>query len=772
MPNSLEPVNADNRLVPQGQGQGYNSYPTQGAPADNLSLRDLLRLLERHKLLVLSIIGIVTLAVLAQQLLSPNNYRSVAQLQVELIDEVGTNQADVDSRNDQRVANTVRLHRSRSSAEAVVRDLNLTENPAFLAELGEVSGDETALMQQATNTLMSMVDVTSEPGSDLVSIAVTAKSPELAPLIANRYPDTVGELRNANSNKRREGLLESLLAEQEERGEAARVAFAELSEFRGETQMLVGAGGQEDLAQVNRIAAEAASASANSAGSASRSSVISRAAGINSTAQATSAALQQLERQHSGLVAEEARLGAIYGPNHPEIVRVTSELATVTSAMVNARAQAAAAAQSVAAAEGAQLREMARSQAAQDAARAGRLQGALAAVTSRAFRNNANFVKLSELERAAQLAETAYSSISSRIEQIRAQMQLEGVNTLLVSPAAANYDRISPEPVRMVLIALVGSAIVAAFIALGVDLIDDRLRTSSQIKRLFGLPTLGMLPMFGGGLSTEIKKSPVISDPQSMFAEAARSTYSELRSLPRNKLGQTVLVTSPLPGDGKSTVSLTMAAAAVAMGDRAVLVDLDLRKLGLLQKLQHELDTPDIVDVMSGRVELDNVLEDHTNRPLLDGPEEISDLDETNHIVLLSAKRPVSDPAAMLTARRLNVLIAELREKFDLVVINAPAALAVRDARAMCEFADHTVVVTRWGRTTIDQMKATIETLGGRAAGVIFDQVDYADHARRQFGDSIQYYMESSGYYTDAVPPRMTLFGQVRRFFTRRPEAA
>lgn len=772
MPNSLEPVNADNRLVPQGQGQGYNSYPTQGAPADNLSLRDLLRLLERHKLLVLSIIGIVTLAVLAQQLLSPNNYRSVAQLQVELIDEVGTNQADVNSRNDQRVANTVRLHRSRSSAEAVVRDLNLTENPAFLAELGEVSGDETALMQQATNTLMSMVDVTSEPGSDLVSIAVTAKSPELAPLIANRYPDTVGELRNANSNKRREGLLESLLAEQEERGEAARVAFAELSEFRGETQMLVGAGGQEDLAQVNRIAAEAASASANSAGSASRSSVISRAAGINSTAQATSAALQQLERQHSGLVAEEARLGAIYGPNHPEIVRVTSELATVSSAMVDARAQAAAAAQSVAAAEGAQLREMARSQAAQDAARAGRLQGALAAVTSRAFRNNANSVKLSELERAAQLAETAYSSISSRIEQIRAQMQLEGVNTLLVSPAAANYDRISPEPVRMVLIALVGSAIVAAFIALGVDLIDDRLRTSSQIKRLFGLPTLGMLPMFGGGLSTEIKKSPVISDPQSMFAEAARSTYSELRSLPRNKLGQTVLVTSPLPGDGKSTVSLTMAAAAVAMGDRAVLVDLDLRKLGLLQKLQHELDTPDIVDVMSGRVELDNVLEDHTNRPLLDGPEEISDLDETNHIVLLSAKRPVSDPAAMLTARRLNVLIAELREKFDLVVINAPAALAVRDARAMCEFADHTVVVTRWGRTTIDQMKATIETLGGRAAGVIFDQVDYADHARRQFGDSIQYYMESSGYYTDAVPPRMTLFGQVRRFFTRRPEAA
>jgi Mrp family chromosome partitioning ATPase/capsular polysaccharide biosynthesis protein len=610
-----------------------------------------------------------------------------------------------------------------------------------------------------------MVDVTNEPGSDLIQLAVTSQSPELAALIANQYPESVSQVRTATSNQRREELLQSLLTEQEQRAETARLASIELAEFRRDSNMLVGAGGQEDLLQINRIGAEAASARANSAGSASRSAVVSRAAGFRSTAQATSAALDQLQRQQAQLVAETARLGAIYGPNHPDMVRATTELASVESAIVQARSSAIRDAQAVASAESAQMAEMARSQAAQDAARASRLEGTLASLTSRAFANNANSVRMAELERAAQLAETAYATIADRIEQIRAQMQLEGVNTLLVSPAVANYDRIAPRPLTFTLAAFLGSAVLAIMVALGIDLMDDRLRTSAQIRRLFGLPTLGMMPMIRGGFSDSLEENPVIRDPQSMFAESVRSTYSELRSLPRASQAQTVLVTSPLPGDGKSTVSLSLGAAAIAMGDSVVLVDLDLRRPGLLQKLQEELDTPDIIDVISGRIELDNILEDHSNRPVLEGPGGLGDVEANNHIVLLSAKRPVRDPAAVLTAIRLKSLIADLRSRFDLVVINAPAALAVRDARAMCDFADHTIIVSRWGKTTIDQMKATLSGLGGRVDGVVFDQVDYADHARRRYGDPIQYYMESSSYYSDLAPRRLTMLGQLRRFF-------
>ena len=754
MTNLVE-VNQFGSNLPTQQRLSWN-YRPEAVSHHTLSLRDFVRLLERHKRMILLVIAAITLPVLAYQLLSPNLYSSSAHVQVQLIDEVGTNQADVSNRNEVRVSNAVRLNRSRSSAEAVIQDLDLLSDPEFRDEMGEIAGDEATQMHQAINTLLGMLTVTSEANSDLIEVTITSESPELSARIANQYPDSVSKVRKSESTERREELLTSLLAERAEREEAARSASNELAEFRRDARMPFGLGTTENLSHMNQIAAEAASASANSAGSSSRSAVISNAAGLRSTAQATSAAVQQLERQQATLLAEKARQGATLGSNHPDMVRVTSELASVETALAQQRADARTAAQAVANAEAAQMREMARSQAAQDAARASRLQGTLATVRSQAFQNNENSVQLAELERNDALANMAFASIVERIEQVRAQMQLEGVNTTVVSPAVANYDRVAPAPAKMTLIAMLGSAVLAVMMALGLDLADGRLRTSAQVARNFGLPTLGMLPRIKSGLSDKINESPVLTDPHSLFAEAARSTYSEMRALRTTGGPQSVLITSPLPNDGKSTVSLTLAAAAKVMGQKVVLVDLDLRVKGLLKDVQNNLDTPDIVDVLTGRAGVEDLLHDPDVRPMLDTPEgldseQIGDAfaQDDGRIVILSAKQPVENPAALLNAQNLRRLLAELKDHFDLLIINAPAALAVRDARAMCDFTDHTLVISRWGRTTIEQMSATLETLSGRADGVVFDHVDYAEHARRQYGDSIQFYVDASDYYSD-----------------------
>ncbi|WP_156336744.1 hypothetical protein [Novosphingobium sp. ST904] len=79
-------------------------------PEQQVGPRDLLRVVYRYRTMMVLIVGAITLAVLVQQLLSPTLYRSSSTVQVELIDEVGTNQADVNSRNAERVANAVRLH--------------------------------------------------------------------------------------------------------------------------------------------------------------------------------------------------------------------------------------------------------------------------------------------------------------------------------------------------------------------------------------------------------------------------------------------------------------------------------------------------------------------------------------------------------------------------------------------------------------------------------------------------------------------------------------
>lgn len=748
--------------------------PNGMMPADNapVTLRDIIRIANRYKGMIIAIVLLVTLAVLAQQLLSPKIYRSTAYVQVELIDEVGLNQADIASLNSQRVSNSVRLHRSRTSAAQVLDDLDLLNDPDFRKELGDLSGTKEEVRQRATNSLLSIIDVTSEPNSDLLLVSVSTRSPRLSARIANQLPESVGAVRNSIVTERRRGLLGELERELESRGKAALQASAKVADFRRNNRMLVGAGGSEDLSQLNQIAAASANASSALAGSAARASGVSAASTISSTATASSAVLDQLERQRAQLIAEKSRMAPNFGPNHPQMVQVSSQLSEVEANIQVERRQARANAAEVNAAEAGRMIGLAQSEASRDAATAGRLSGIASTLETRAFENVANSVELNELVRASELAEQAYQSIAERLEQVRAQMQLEGVSSSIVSPAVPSFDPVSPSPIKTTLVAILASLTLGFMLAFTRELLDDRLRTAAQISRNFNLPTFGMLPLMPReALGEDPNNSPVIKDPQSLFAEVARSAYSDVRGLRQNGGSQVVLITSPLPGDGKSTVSVALAAAGAALGDRTIVLDLDLRKRGLLQQLQESIPTADLIDLIAGKIELEALL------PLPSPEIEVVDesAEEIGQILVLSSNRKVDHPNSLISSRRLTKLVGALRERFDLVIINAPAALAVRDARTMCDYADHTIMVSRWGRTTSEQMRAALQLLSFRPSAVIFNHVDFAEHARRRYGDSVQFYMQSSEYYSGYYDPPNSIESlreRIAKLFGRAPRTA
>ena len=744
-------------------------YPEPVAASDGFGINDLKRIIQRNRLLILMIMVPVTMATLVWQLASPTLYLSTVSAKVELIDDVGVNQAEVLARNNQRVANEVKLYRSRSTAERVVRDLRLDLDPVFLSNVGGISGKtEAERIGKATSHVLQKIAVEFEVGSDQIEVAVTSRSPELAARIANQVPVSVRSLKNAQAVERRAKLLASLEQEQTKRETEATSAAQQVADFRRDHRLLIGGGGVEDLLQVNRIAGEAASAAGMRAGSAAQSAGVVRAAGIRSTSGMSSPVVQHLQRQEADLSADLARLSQTYGSRHPEIVRINGQLDEVRRSLARADSEASAAASSLANAEGARMAQLARSEASRDAARANQLEGILATTTRKAFENTSNSVMLDQLARTSELAAKALNDITDRISQVRAQMQQEGVTSTIVSPAVANNMPVAPKPLKLAMFALLGSGLFGLLLAFTREIVDDKLRTAAQIRRLFGLPTFGMLPLVRKEFSSNLEESPVLLEPHSLFAEVARATYAEVQALGTSGKTQSVVVTSPLPNDGKSIVALTLASAAVAAGKRAVVLDLDLRKAGILQQIQKDTHSPDLLEVLRGNVDLQKF----ARRNPVAAPAESAgdDFDVVaGRMALISVSKPVAQPANVINSRKLAALVEDLKSRFDLVVINAPPTLTVRDAVTMCDFSDHTVIVARWGQTTIDQMRATLEMLNpDRVEGIIYSQVDYPEHARRVYGDSIQYYFDSSDYYSDETPRRTTLIDEVKQMFTRR----
>lgn len=719
-------------------------------PSHRYSARQIWQIIRRHELLLGAIVFTTVLAVLISQWSETPTYKATAVIQVELNDEKGL--PDAAARNKERVANEAGLYESRSLAERVVRDLGLTHDPRFTDRpLPRSRAAEPKHVMGATGTLLSMTSVAPEKASDFIAVSVVSPSAELASEIANQYALSLSSLRTEIRDERRNEVVRDLEQQRSRLAIEARQAEQALANFRRTHQMLTGAGGEEDYQQINRIAIEAASANAMRAAQNAIAGGVSFAASQRSTAGATSALLDQQQRRLDELMRERSDLSVTLGSRHPRVQSVDAQIAETRSNLSHEEANVIAAANARVGAEAARERALAGSEAAAASARAGQLQSQLRSMTSKAYANTANMVTLNALERQAEAAREAFLATAKRSQEVQSGIDAEGIHSTLVSPAAAPREPISPRPKSATFAAFTGSLLLGLLIIMAIELTDNRLWNAEQVARLFGLPTFAMIPELGKGAIVSADDNPVLQDPQSLFAEVARGLSAEVADLARDDRTQTVLITSPVIGDGKSTVALTLAAAAALAGRRAVLLDLDLRRPSgdILKTMQTQGASSDLVDYLSGTADVGKLL------PTLVAVDNVQD-DEAYQPVILSAREPTFNPAVLMRHGRINRLLDELRKQYDLIVINAPAALATSDARMLTDAVDNTLLVARWGRTTTEQVHATMQILQDEVDGVVINRVDYVEHARRGYGDSVQFYMDSAGYYSGAVPTRPT----------------
>ena len=192
------------------------------------------------------------------------------------------------------------------------------------------------------------------------------------------------------------------------------------------------------------------------------------------------------------------------------------------------------------------------------------------------------------------------------------------------------------------------------------------------------------------------------------------------------------MVTSSLPGEGKSTTCLLLAHMSAQVGRRAIVVDCDLRR-PTLHRAVPATSTPGLVAVLEGAATLDEAII----------------ADPVGGMDLLPVAEPLPGAADVLSSARFARLVAELRGRYDLVLLDTPPALLVSDAAAVGKLADTALYAVRWHHTPRGSVLGGLRQLreiGVRVAGTVVTLVDRRQEARYAYAQ-YGYYAGHDGYY-------------------------
>jgi exopolysaccharide transport family protein len=351
-------------------------------------------------------------------------------------------------------------------------------------------------------------------------------------------------------------------------------------------------------------------------------------------------------------------------------------------------------------------------------------------------------VPLRQLEREAEATDALYKAFLSRGKELEEQLQIIDPGVEIVSEAVAPLEPSFPDPILFVGAGFVGSTVLAILTAFTAELFDRGMRTAHQVERVLGLPALALVPKVRRRRTR--KSRPIyaylLENPSSHYAEALRSIRMELLFSNVDRPPRVVLITSALPGEGKTTLAMSLAGIMAQHGQRTVLIDLDMHRPQLCKWIDagrgdHADLRPDLIDYLIGCSSLEETI--------VADPEQV----ELNYIAV---RRTPANPSALLGSQKLAALLQELRQRYDFIVLDLPPVLGVNDARILASRVDAVLYVVQWEKTKEEAARAGVELMKERnipLVGAVLNQVDIRRHAKRAYGDGLQYYGKYKRYY-------------------------
>jgi len=276
-------------------------------------------------------------------------------------------------------------------------------------------------------------------------------------------------------------------------------------------------------------------------------------------------------------------------------------------------------------------------------------------------------------------------TVSDGLERMRIAAALARPNIQIVQMPSIPFDPTEPRTVLYSVAAIIFSLMIGVGLSVALELMDTRIRTPAEVARQVGVPLLGSVPDLAEDdrLSLDTNLALVsYRSPESLLAEAFRQLRTSLLFTSDQPI-KSVLVTSPNPGDGKSTVAANIAIAMARSGNRVLLVEANFRRPALARLF----DVPDALGLSNVLVGM-NIASEAIQATAVE-----------NLDLLVGGAMPPS-PADLLGSQAMQRFLDEQKKNYDRVVVDGAPILVVADSHLLAEIVDGVVLVLRANENT------------------------------------------------------------------------
>jgi len=323
---------------------------------------------------------------------------------------------------------------------------------------------------------------------------------------------------------------------------------------------------------------------------------------------------------------------------------------------------------------------------------------------------------------------TIYSALVTSFEQGRLSEEQTSTNVVVSEPAAVDTKPVKPKTTQNTVLAVVAGMLLAVGAVFAIETLDDTIKNPEEIRRRFNVPILGMITWHESP-----KDKPIaLAEPRSPTAEAFRSLRTNIMYAAVDRPLRRLMITSPTPQEGKTTVASSLAVVISQNEKRVLLMDADMRRPQLHRKfgLQNRLGLSELfvqpLDTIVSMIQASAL-------PRL--------------AVMTSGGLP-PNPSELLTSKMMGQILDKLNQAFDVIVIDTPPVLTVTDAAALAPAMDGVVLVVKPGVTKLGAFQQALEQLragNARVLGVVMNEVNPRS---RKYGYYYnRYYSKYSRYH-------------------------